>query len=162
MLYHKYILYVPVDSTFETFVHNIIVSEYYSEKYWFDFTLFFHLLLSLAKCLSLCVSSFPTSYHFSLSLSLFICLSRSLGLGLLGLFGLDDRLLPEGSAGLPRRQAAHVLQGRHHPDAVALLHHRGENCGLCPLRLRLPALFRHLHRQPLVRLTWPDAKALVL
>ncbi len=97
---------------------------------------------------------------FFLSVSPFICLSRSLSLGLPGLSGLDDRLLPEGSPGLTRRQAAHVLQGCDHPDAVAFLHHRGEDCGLRPLRLRLPALLRHIHHQPLVCHMWPAAKKL--
>lgn len=87
-------------------------------------------------------------------------MSRSICLGLLGLTGLDDCLLPEGPPWLPRRQAAHVLQGRDRPDAVALLHDWGEDRGLCSLRLRLPALLRHIHRQPLVRHMWPDVKNL--
>lgn len=83
-------------------------------------------------------------------------LSRSLSLGITGVIGLDDRLLPEGPARLPWRQAAHVLQGHDHPDVVALLHHRSEDCGLCPLCLRLPALFWNIYRQPLVRHVFPD------
>lgn len=80
------------------------------------------------------------------------CVLRSISLSIPGVPSLDDCLLPEGPARLPGRQAAHVLQSRCGPDAVAPLHHWGQDGGLCPLCLRLPALLWDFHRQPLVRL----------
>lgn len=135
------------------FLHRLSLTVFFI--FFASYLAFFHLHLfppSFPKCLSICAPSLPSYFY------LFMWFSRSLSLGLSGLSGLDDRLLPEGSAGLPWRQAADVLQGRDRPDAVALLHHWGEDRGLRPLCLRLPTLLWHIHRQPLVRHMWPDTK----
>lgn len=77
---------------------------------------------------------------------LFACILRSVCLSIPGFPGLDDSFLPEGPARFPGRQAAHVLQGCCGTNAVAPLYHWGQDGGLRPLRLRLPALLWDLHR----------------